>query len=65
MQTEKWAVSYSQKQDCFHREKLSEYLNSPQNNYRLIAIFTNQGDCQRFIAQKLKEAKAKRARSNF
>lgn len=44
-----WAVTYSDDQQCYHRELLSEYRSNPKNGYRAIALFETPDECNRFI----------------
>jgi hypothetical protein len=40
-----WAVTYSDDQQCYHRELLSEYRNNPKHGFRAIALFETPDEC--------------------
>ena len=38
MKLEKWVVLFSRKQNCYHVETESDYLNRPENDYRIMYL---------------------------
>jgi hypothetical protein len=54
METERWIVTYSEQQGCFHRELLSEYLSGPANGFVMLATFDTCEACGEYIEKRLK-----------